>query len=244
MRCDGPSRWLSIVVLVSGSLLHVDAGGGAITNATQRTKQVLEQMKSLAVRHAPAESTNGVPLVDYSTDWMVKTNWPEVIYSAGIERRLYIAPPRLPGQDYRIDWRREDLNRPYLTNFGRVLTYRGRFVDEKGVVPTAWWDRDGKPVGAKLSVNGENVFELGLSAQTGNAATFWSKNPETRRYEGEYYDADGNVVGTSWVYKTGARIYRWRGESMREREFYENFRKLHARTNFVDELIKQFSEAD
>lgn len=201
----------------------------------------MERMKSLAARYAPAELTKGIPLVDYSVDWTVKTNWPEVISSAGIERRLYVAPTGLPGQDTLRDWRREDLNRPFLTNFGRVLTYRGRVVDTKGVVPAAWWDRNGKPAGAELTINGDKVFELTLSAPTGNVATFWSMNPESRRYEGEFFDTDGNLVGTSWVYQTGARIYRWRGESMMEREFYERFRRLYARTNFVDELIKQFS---
>lgn len=235
---------LGTVVVFAISFWCVRAEDGVITNAAQRTKQTMERMKALAARLAPAESTNGIPLVDYSRDWMAKTNWPEVISSAGIERHLYIAPPRLPGQDFRIDWRREDLNRPFLTNFGRVFTYRARVVDKKGVVPTAWWNRDGKPAGAELRINGETIFELGLSAPTGNAATFWSKNPESRRYEGEYYDPDGNVVGTSWVYKTGARIYRWRGESMMENEFYERFRKLYARTNFVEELIKELSKEE
>lgn len=44
------------------------------------------------------------------------------------------------------------------------------------------------------------------------------------------------------MFKTGARIYRWRGESMMEKEFYERFRKLHTRTNFIDEFIKQLQE--
>lgn len=80
--------WLGMPVLVgviaAGHICwRVAAADAVITNAVQRTEEVVGRMRVLSAIYAKDQPTNSIPLVDWSIDWRNYKTWPDSVMTGG-----------------------------------------------------------------------------------------------------------------------------------------------------------------